>query len=250
LGRERGIEFTHQVYEYPLCGGDSADQGDAWPRETVAVQQDEREIKPLLFCRSLPLWKRMVDVTVAVLGLILLAPLLAAVAVLVKCTSRGPIFFAQVREGLAGKRFTMYKFRTMRADAEALKEGLRHLSEQDGPAFKIENDPRLTVIGKMLRKTCIDELPQLINVLRGEMTLVGPRPLPLNESRACARWQRRRLEVLPGLTCFWQIEGNRKTPFVEWMRMDIRYIRKIDFWTDARLVLRTIWVVFIRRNSV
>ena len=249
LSRARGIEFNHQVYVYPFDDDDTDDMNGVDVLNYHRGPTTQQEIKPLLFCQAAPLWKRAIDIVVALVSLILLLPLFVVTAVLVKCTSRGTIFFTQVREGFAGQRFKMYKFRTMRPDAEKLKEGLRHLSEQDGPAFKIENDPRLTVIGKFLRRTCIDELPQLVNVLRGEMTLVGPRPLPVNESLACARWQRRRLEVLPGLTCIWQIEGNRKTPFSEWMRMDLRYMRKIGFWTDLRLVLRTIVTVFFRRKS-
>jgi lipopolysaccharide/colanic/teichoic acid biosynthesis glycosyltransferase len=135
-------------------------------------------------------------------------------------------------------------------NAEEMKDSLRTLSEQDGPAFKIGDDPRLTQVGRFLRKTCIDELPQLINVLRGEMSLVGPRPLPVLESAGCTYWQRKRLEVLPGLTCIWQVQGGRDTKFVEWMRMDMEYLRRRSFLFDLRLIMQTIVLAFSYRGSV
>src|SRR5262245_27211478 len=156
-----------------------------------------------LFVKPLPLWKRAVDVLAASAGILLLSPLLLIAAAAIKVTSRGPVFFLQKRTGLGGEPFTIYKLRTMHIDADSMKQQLRSQSEQDGPAFKIEDDPRITTVGKYLRKTCIDELPQLWNVLAGNMTLVGPRPLPCDEADACKNWERRRLDVTPGLTCTW-----------------------------------------------
>ena len=144
----------------------------------------------------------------------------------------------------------MYKFRSMVADAEARKAALMSRNEQDGPAFKIEEDPRVTSIGKLLRATSIDELPQLWNVLRGEMSLVGPRPLPCSEAAECEQWQQRRLDVTPGLTCIWQIQDRRnKIPFADWVRMDLEYIRSMSFWRDMSLIFRTICTVIRRKGE-
>jgi lipopolysaccharide/colanic/teichoic acid biosynthesis glycosyltransferase len=167
----------------------------------------------------------------------------------IKMTSKGPVMFCQQRTGLGGKPFKIYKLRTMRTDAEKLKDSLRTLSHQDGPAFKIENDPRITGIGHFLRKTSIDELPQLINILKGDMTLVGPRPLPIKEADGCEPWQFRRHDVTPGLTCIWQVEGRSRVKFDEWMRMDMRYARRRTLISDIMLVLRTAPAVLLRRGA-
>jgi lipopolysaccharide/colanic/teichoic acid biosynthesis glycosyltransferase len=208
--------------------------------------------KPLevLFIQELPPWKRMFDIAGAAAGLIVLSPLLIAVAVLIKLTSRGPVFFKQVRDGIGGKRFTIYKFRTMRADAERLKAQLRQYSEQDGPAFKLTNDPRVTWLGRYMRKSCIDELPQLWNVMKGDMTLVGPRPLDSKDSEKITGWGRRRLEVTPGLTCIWQVHGKSRVTFSEWMRMDIQYIKQKTLFRDLKLICETIVSVLRHRASV
>lgn len=198
-----------------------------------------RSAAELLLARPTPALKRAIDILVSSLGLLLAAPFFVATGVMIKLTSRGPVFFLQEREGFAGRAFTIVKFRTMRVGAADAQVELRALNERDGPAFKMSNDPRLTRLGRLLRNFCIDELPQLWNVLRGEMTLVGPRPLPTDESRACCAWQRRRLSVTPGLTCFWQISDRKSISFDEWMRMDIRYLRLRSFWQDTRLVLST-----------
>lgn len=192
-----------------------------------------------LLIRPLPAWKRAIDIAGAGVGLLLAGPVIAAAAVAVKLTSDGPAFFFQEREGLGGRRFKMVKLRTMRPDAEHQKASLRESSEQDGPAFKMADDPRITSIGRVLRKTSLDELPQLWNVLRGQMSLVGPRPLPVDESQACKPWQRRRLIVTPGLTCTWQIYGRNVVPFDEWVRMDLAYAENRSPWLDFKLVAKT-----------
>jgi lipopolysaccharide/colanic/teichoic acid biosynthesis glycosyltransferase len=197
-----------------------------------------------------PLWKRTIDVTGAIFGLTALSPILAAAALAVRFDSRGPVLFTQLREGKDGRIFKMYKFRTMRPDAEALQSQLRSKNEQDGPAFKIEDDPRVTRVGRFLRKSCIDELPQLINVLKGDMSLVGPRPLPVHESTACQLWQRQRLTVLPGLTCIWQVSGGRQVSFDQWMRMDLDYARRRSMGLDIRLLWKTLMLVLRQRGSV
>ena len=154
-----------------------------------------------------------------------------------------------MREGKNGKQFGILKFRTMVTDAEAMQAELRSLSEQDGPAFKLKDDPRITKIGKYLRKSCIDELPQLVNVLTGDMSLVGPRPLPVHESLECVAWQRARLTVLPGLTCTWQAYAARDTKFAEWMRMDLEYIENRSFWNDIKLIFDTAFVAILHKGS-
>lgn len=197
-----------------------------------------------------PVWKRFIDMAGAGVGLLLLSPVFAAAAVAIKASSRGPVFFLQEREGKDGEIFRIVKFRTMCVDAEQQKANLRVLSEQDGPAFKLKNDPRITKVGKYLRKSCIDELPQLFNVLGGSMSLVGPRPLPVEESMCCQPWQRLRLVVLPGLTCTWQARGGRDIKFAEWMRMDIEYINQRGFWFDLKLIGETAVVAVMHKGSV
>lgn len=202
-----------------------------------------------LLVHPMPAWKRALDVVGAIVGLVVLFPLMALAALGIRLTSPGPIIFRQKRSGLGGKPFIIYKFRTMRVDAEARKQELRPLSEQDGPAFKLENDPRLTRLGRFLRKTSIDELPQLVNVLWGDMSLVGPRPLPCDEADACRPWQRRRLDVTPGLTCIWQVKGRSRVTFDEWVRMDVAYMRRRTLAHDLWLLLITIPAVLLRRGA-
>ncbi|MEZ6092978.1 MAG: sugar transferase [Pirellulaceae bacterium] len=197
-----------------------------------------------------PLWKRAMDIGVASVGMLGFVPLYLLIAAAIKLESRGPVMFSQWREGKDGKRFRIYKFRTMQQDAEARKAELRANSEQDGPAFKMSHDPRITRVGYYLRKSCLDEIPQIINVLRGEMSLVGPRPLPVDESQNCRMWHRQRLSVLPGLTCIWQVLGGRNVSFEEWMRMDLEYIRKRSLFLDLNLLAKTFFKVVRHKGSV
>ena len=197
-----------------------------------------------------PQWKRAIDIIGASCGIVLLSPILVGSAAAVRLSSPGPVFFHQEREGKDGKVFKILKFRTMVVDAENMKDELRSQSEQDGPAFKLAHDPRITKVGRYLRKSCVDELPQLFNVLAGDMSIVGPRPLPVNESQQCLPWQRQRLSVLPGLTCIWQARGGRNVKFSEWMRMDIEYIHQRGFWYDLRLIVETAAIVVLHRGSV
>jgi lipopolysaccharide/colanic/teichoic acid biosynthesis glycosyltransferase len=227
-----------------------------WPGEqgtdesSVRSPQDHTPLRTMetLFVRPTPLWKRSLDVTGALAGMVLLFPVFVAVAVAIKATSRGPIFFRQWRAGLGGKPFLMYKFRSMAADAERRKAELLASNEQDGPAFKIRKDPRVTRVGRFLRSTSLDELPQLWNVLRGQMSLVGPRPLPCHESDACRGWLRQRLDVAPGLTCIWQVTGRSKVSFTDWVRMDLRYVRSRSPWQDLKLVLQTLPAILSRKG--
>ncbi|HEV7301962.1 MAG TPA: sugar transferase [Tepidisphaeraceae bacterium] len=209
--------------------------------------------KPLenLLIKKMPVWKRTIDIFGALFGIVIASPFLIFAAVGIKLTEpSGPIIFYQRRSGLGGRPFWIYKFRTMCVGAEKMRDALKAQSEQDGPAFKMTHDPRITRIGRFLRKTSIDELPQLFNILKGDMTLVGPRPLPVSEQTACQIWQRRRLDVTPGLTCIWQVKGRSQVTFAEWMRMDLRYIRRRTLWHDMSLIAQTVKSVLMRRGAV
>jgi len=175
--------------------------------------------------------------------LLVTLPLFLVTSIAIKLTSPGPVFYKQTRTGLNGRQFTVCKFRSMRADSEQEVEGLKRYNEMSGPVFKMKNDPRVTPIGRILRRTSIDELPQLINVLRGEMSLVGPRPPLPAEIDQYDRWQRRRLSVKPGMTCLWQIRGRNKVDFKEWMDLDLLYIDNWSLWLDIRILLKTLVVV-------
>jgi lipopolysaccharide/colanic/teichoic acid biosynthesis glycosyltransferase len=172
-------------------------------------------------------------------GLVLALPLLAVVALWVKLSSPGPLLFRQTRVGLHGRHFSMIKIRTMYVDAEQRRADLVRHNERDGTAFKLRNDPRITRAGRWLRKFHVDELPQLWNVLVGDMSLVGPRPLPVHEANGNEWWQRRRLTVPPGLTCLWQLKDDAMIPFQQWMRMDMEYIDRWSVWLDLKIILLT-----------
>ena len=205
-----------------------------------------------LSVRSKPiqmLVKRAFDTAASFLALTLLSPLLLVVGILIKLTSRGPIFFRQQRVGLHGRPFHMLKFRSMVANAEDLKARLAALNEQGGPVFKIRSDPRITTVGRFIRKYSIDELPQLLNVLRGEMSIVGPRPPIPSEVSKYEAWQRRRLSVRPGLTCVWQVSGRNEISFEEWMYLDMQYIDHWSLAQDFQLILKTVPVVFTGRGA-
>src|SRR5438445_72363 len=188
--------------------------------------------------------KRILDFTLSLMLSILLLPVFAIVAILVKLTSRGPVFFVQQRLGLNKRMFQIYKFRTMVVDAEKKLKEVEHLNEVSGPVFKIKNDPRLTPLGRFLRKTSIDELPQLFNVLKGDMSLVGPRPLQVRDyelfNQICKDWQRRRFSVRPGITCLWQVNGRSSVQFEKWMELDLQYIRRWSLWLDLQILIKTI----------
>jgi exopolysaccharide biosynthesis polyprenyl glycosylphosphotransferase len=197
--------------------------------------------------RSSRVLKRGFDLAGATVGLIAVAPIMAVIALMIRIDSRGPVFFRQERVGRDGKRFGLFKFRSMEPDAEAKKAGLRHLNEAGG-LFKIENDPRITRVGRMLRKTSLDELPQLINVLRGEMSLVGPRPLVVDEDAMISGLDRSRLHLTPGMTGHWQILGSARVPLEEMVGIDYLYVANWSLWTDVKLLLRTVPFVLLRRG--
>jgi lipopolysaccharide/colanic/teichoic acid biosynthesis glycosyltransferase len=185
--------------------------------------------------------KRVFDLVVGAALLLLLTPLFITVAILIKLTSPGPIFFVQDRVGRQKRPFRFIKFRTMVQDAERRQAELEKLNEVSGPVFKIRNDPRVTRLGAFLRKTSIDELPQLINVVLGHMSLVGPRPLPIRDYQAFdADWHRRRFSVRPGMTCLWQIAGRNSIPFDRWMELDMQYIDRWSLWLDFKILAGTV----------
>jgi exopolysaccharide biosynthesis polyprenyl glycosylphosphotransferase len=185
--------------------------------------------------------KRALDIIISFVLLVILAPVLLAVAVAIKLTSAGPVFFLQERIGLNKRRFRIYKFRTMVVNAEQLMPGLESRNEVTGPVFKIMNDPRITPLGKFLRRSSIDELPQLFNVLKGDMSLVGPRPLPVRDYDGFSEdWQRRRFSVRPGITCLWQVNGRSGISFDQWMLLDLKYMDEWSLWLDFKILAKTV----------
>ncbi|MGA7217008.1 MAG: sugar transferase [Candidatus Sulfotelmatobacter sp.] len=188
--------------------------------------------------------KRLIDVAVSLTAILVLSPVLILTAILIKLTAPGPIFFVQKRLGRNKRMFDIYKFRTMVVDAEKRLKDIEHQNEANGPVFKIKNDPRITSLGRFLRKTSIDELPQLFNVLKGDMSLVGPRPLQVRDYELfdtfCEDWQRRRFSVRPGITCLWQIKGRSSIPFEKWMELDLQYIRTWSLWLDFEILAKTV----------
>lgn len=243
-GPKSAVRVGANVATDHLITNGVADPVDATPGPATSVGKgfDSAFVKPL------PTWKRAIDVVGASVGLVAAVPLILVCGAAVRLTTRGPAIFVQEREGLGGRTFKIYKLRTMHQDAERVKSRLRRKSEQDGPAFKLTNDPRVTALGRLLRKTSLDELPQLWNVLRGDMSLVGPRPLPVDESLACTPWQRRRLLVTPGITCTWQIYGRNMVPFDDWIRMDLEYAQKRSPLLDLKLVAKTGAAVVLRKG--
>jgi len=193
--------------------------------------------------------KLLMDKAGALVGLILTSPLFILTAIIIKLTSPGPIFFKQKRQGLRGKEFYMLKFRSMVSNAEQLKAELHQMNEMDEVVFKISDDPRITWIGRIIRKYSIDELPQFINILRGDMSLVGPRPMLQTEIDEFQEWQRRKLSVKPGLTCLWQISGRSDTTFREWMELDLEYIDNWSIFLDIKILLKTIPVVLFAKGA-
>lgn len=217
-----------------------------FPHLSSDIYLEKLHTLPLLTFSSTPedeyllFLKRAFDVMMAAALLVVLAPLFVLVAISIKLTSAGPVLFSQVRCGLNGRRFRLYKFRSMYKDADARRSEVAHLNEMDGPVFKISRDPRMTVVGRILRKFSIDEWPQLFNVLKGDMSFVGPRPPLPEEVQQYERWQRRRLRMKPGLTCLWAIEGRNKLDFLSWMRLDLHYIDHWSLLLDLKILLRTI----------
>ncbi|MFQ5900032.1 MAG: sugar transferase [Thermodesulfobacteriota bacterium] len=226
-----------------------------FPQMTAKVHLEDLHGVPLLTFTTTPynkltlVAKRGIDLFISALMLFVLTPFLLVMSVLIKLTSEGPIFFRQQRVGLNGRRFTLYKFRSMVQNAEEIKKDMEHLNELDGPVFKIKKDPRVTRFGRFIRKTSIDELPQFFNVLKGEMSMVGPRPPVPDEVNRYDRWQRRRLSMKPGITCLWQISGRNKIGFKKWMELDLQYIDNWSLGLDFKIFMKTIPVVLFGKGA-
>jgi exopolysaccharide biosynthesis polyprenyl glycosylphosphotransferase len=220
------------------------------PVQSAAGHLTHFDDTPFLTFRNTPnnalalAWKSFSEFWIAFAIIFLSSPMMLLVAILIKATSRGPVIFKQERVGLRGRKFYIYKFRTMVQNAEELKAALSTMNESDGPTFKIKKDPRITAIGRILRKTGLDEIPQLFNVLKGEMSLIGPRPPLPSEVEKYERWHLRRLSVKPGITCTWQIIPNRnEVVFENWMKLDMQYIEDWSVKKDLMLILKTIKTV-------
>jgi exopolysaccharide biosynthesis polyprenyl glycosylphosphotransferase len=241
--REQGVivRVLNSIFDFHQ---ESADGGTHEEMAVTTFGGNVFEGWPIVF-------KRLLDIVISSILLVLLAPAFLVVAILIKLDSAGPIFFVQQRVGLNKRKFPIYKFRTMVADAEHQQARYESLNEADGPVFKIKNDPRVTHLGKFLRKSSIDELPQLLNVLKGNMSLVGPRPLDIRDYNGLdADWLRRRFSVRPGMTCLWQISGRSSVSFHEWMRFDMRYIDNWSLWLDLEILARTIPAVIRGSGAV
>lgn len=230
---------------------------DFFTHQLARIEPQDFQGMPLLSLHSAPAvcWRTEVKLIVDVFGtvalLALAAPLFAVIAILIRLDSRGPIFFTQERMGYNKRRFKMIKFRTMVVDAEAQLEAIEHLNEKQGPIFKIRQDPRITRVGRILRKFSLDELPQLLNVLLGDMSLVGPRPLSIRDaSRLEESWQKRRFSVRPGMTCLWQISGRSNLSFEEWIELDLKYIDSWSLQLDWWILLKTVPAVLTARGAV
>jgi exopolysaccharide biosynthesis polyprenyl glycosylphosphotransferase len=229
------------------------------PRPHLIIVRDSAAEAMAAICASVRIeprsrlqrWtKRTIDIVGSSVGLVVFAPVFALIVVLIRLTSRGPAVFVQDRCGLGGRQFRFYKFRTMVEDAEQRKAELAHLNEMSGPVFKIRRDPRTTAIGRVLRKTSLDELPQLWNVLRGEMSLVGPRPPVVDEVFHYDARHAQRLSVMPGITGLWQVSGRSSLPdFDMWLELDLAYARTWSLWLDAKILAKTVVVVILARGA-
>lgn len=193
--------------------------------------------------------KRFFDICLSTAALVVLSPLLLVIAILIYLEDKGPVIYSQTRIGKDGRAFKLYKFRSMCVDADERLRDLQKLNERDGPAFKIRDDPRVTKVGKFIRKTCIDELPQLVNIIKGDMSIVGPRPPLPNEVEQYNSYQKQRLLVVPGLTCYWQIQKGEETTFDEWVELDLKYIKERSILLDFRLILLTFKVILSGKGA-
>ncbi len=238
------MEKISRYFNYRVLNQRSFKWGDI-------MQQLEIENKEILFDEQVEderlgycFFKRTIDILCSLFGIIILSPLFLVVAILIRIESEGNPIFSQVRVGKDGKTFKMYKFRSMVANAEKLKEKLSEKNEMTGPMFKMKEDPRVTKVGKFIRKTSIDELPQLINVFKGEMSLVGPRPSLPKEVKEFEGWMMKRFTVKPGLTCYWQVAGRNDIEFEDWMKLDVKYVRERNVLVDIKLIFKTFGVFF------
>ena len=255
IGRRHLHEVEDAIYVCELQGIDAWLIADFFNAAIAKVRFEEFHNLPALVFSTTPefnwalLLKWGFDRVGAAVLLILTSPLFIIAPIVIKLTSRGPAFFRQKRTGLRGKQFTMYKFRSMRSNAEQQRAELEMFNEMEGAAFKMSNDPRVTPFGRFIRRTSIDELPQLVNVLKGEMSLIGPRPLCLYDVDKFKEWQRRRQTMKPGITCLWQISGRSQIDFETWMKQDLQYIDNWSLALDLKILLKTIPLVLLCRGA-
>jgi len=240
---ERGAENTITTRGPAVPPGSNGTRTDGVQSAALSLPMEP------LFVRPFPWWKRTMDIAGGFVGLVLFAIPMLLIAAAIRLDSKGPGLFKQKRGGRGGRPFSCYKFRTMGVDAEARKQDLLQYNERSGVAFKMRNDPRVTRVGRLLRKTSLDELPQFFNVLRGDMSLVGPRPLPVSEDQEYDPWHKQRLELKPGITCIWQIYSRDESCFDTWVRQDLQYIRNCSFWLDVKLLLLTVPAVVLRKGA-
>lgn len=235
-----------------MPNGTAAYNRDSVAYETTEEEQISTQVYLVQSEKKFPVYsflKRCGDLVLSVIALVLLSPLCLLTAVAVKLEDGGPVIYSQIRAGKNGKPFKFYKFRSMCVDAEKKRKDLKNFDESDGPVFKITHDPRITKVGKVIRKSSIDELPQLANILRGDMTIVGPRPPLPDEVAQYTPEQMHRLDVKPGLTCYWQCSGRSDLSFEKWMELDFKYIQERGFWTDLKIILKTVPAVLLGRGA-
>ncbi|WP_294404615.1 sugar transferase [uncultured Clostridium sp.] len=213
-------------------------------QEVYFKESEKNNTNDIKGIKRYELIKRLIDIICSLTSIIILIPIFVITVIAIKLDSKGPVMFCQERIGYKGKKFKMYKLRSMVENAEELKEKLNSKNEMDGPMFKMKDDPRITKIGKIIRKTSIDELPQLLNVLKGDMSLVGPRPSLPNEVDKFQPWMLERLSVKPGLTCYWQVSGRNDIDFIDWMKLDIKYVKDRSTLLDLKLIWKTFFVLF------
>lgn len=254
--RSRLHHIESAIYDCETLGVKTAVALDLFDLQIAQARHTDIDGWPFITFDTTPtkewalLVKAVLDVLASGIGIVLLSPVFLAVALLIKATSPGPVFYVSKRIGLNGRRFVMYKFRTMKVGAHRMQKEYEKMNEMGGPVFKIKNDPRVTPVGRFLRKTSLDELPQLFNVFLGDMSIVGPRPPVQKEVLKYESWQRRRLSMKPGITCLWQVRGrNTITDFNEWMNLDLEYIDDWSLGLDFRLFLETIPVVLFRKGA-
>jgi exopolysaccharide biosynthesis polyprenyl glycosylphosphotransferase len=256
VDRESLTEFTDTFLLCEELGVTARVVLNFFPHSIARMELHEFDGFPLLSFSTTPtneallFVRRILDVILAGFILVIFGPLvMLPAAILIKLTSSGPVLFKQTRCGLNGRQFVMYKFRSMVSNAEQLRVELEGLNEMDGPVFKSSRDPRITTVGKIIRRFSIDELPQVFNVLRGDMSLVGPRPPLPSEVARYERWQRRRLSMKPGMTCLWQISGRNEVSFDDWMKLDLTYIDNWSLLLDLKILLKTVPVVLLGRGA-
>jgi exopolysaccharide biosynthesis polyprenyl glycosylphosphotransferase len=250
--QERAVELVdvcHQrgvaVHIAPSTMEILIDRAEFMPGQTVPLFK----LRPPVFEGIDFALKRGFDLVMSIIGLVILSPVLLAIALAVRLSSRGPVIYRSVRPGMAGKPFHCFKFRTMREHADQVQDDLESLNEKSGALFKIRQDPRLTAIGGFLRRYSLDELPQLVNVVRGEMSLVGPRPLPMRDFERLEEWHKKRYLVLPGITGLWQVSGRSELDFDDLVRLDFLYLERWSVLLDLQILLKTIPAVLSRRGA-